>query len=597
MNEAAHQWMNQYTEVLQDYLTGKNEAALLRAHELGRSAVAEKFNVLEMVAIHQEALMAILLGRLATEESTRITQRAADLLAESLAPFELAQRSSQEGKVLSRHLNAILERQVAERTKALQQVEEKYRSIFENSIEGIFQSTFDGRFITVNPAMARIHGYESPEAMIADVTDIEHQLYVDPQRRAEFVHLLQAQGIVSEFESQVYRKDGSVIWIAEHARAIHDSEGKVVGYEGTVVDITERRRAQVFLRSLIDTTQDAVISIDRQGHIDLFNSAAAQIFGYTRAEVQGQKLQMLMPEPYASEHDGYIARYQQTGEPRAIGRIRTAAARRKNGEVFPIELSVTEIKVGDEIRYAAFIRDISEKIKLQEQLVERERLATIGTTAATFAHEVGNPLNSMYMAAQLLERRLAKRHDLVDDMLTTPLRNLMSEIMRLTVLLEEFRTLARRQKPHLRPTSLAPLVADLLAVETPAYTARGIKIEQLLPPDLPPIMADSEKLKQVLLNLCKNAAEAMLHGGTITIRAHHSREQVRLEVSDTGVGIPTGVDIFEPFITTKSQGTGLGLTIVRQIVSAHRGTLTYHSVSGEGTTFTLTLPVSQQAEP
>src|SRR5262245_11498438 len=360
MNEAAHQWMNQYTEVLQDYLTGKNEAALLRAHELGRSAVAEKFNVLEMVAIHQEALMAILLGRLATEESTRITQRAADLLAESLAPFELAQRSSQEGKVLSRHLNAILERQVAERTKALQQVGEKYRSIFENSIEGIFQSTFDGRFITVNPAMARIHGYESPEAMIADVTDIEHQLYVDPQRRAEFVHLLQAQGIVSEFESQVYRKDGSVIWIAEHARAIHDSEGKVVGYEGTVVDITERRRAQVFLRSLIDTTQDAVISIDRQGHIDLFNSAAAQIFGYTRVEVQGQKLQMLMPEPYASEHDGYIARYQQTGEPRAIGRIRTAAARRKNGEVFPIELSVTEIKVGDEIRYAAFIRDISE---------------------------------------------------------------------------------------------------------------------------------------------------------------------------------------------------------------------------------------------
>jgi len=597
MNDAAHQWMNQYTEVLQDYLTGKDEAALLRAYELGRSAVAEKLNVLEMVAIHQEALMAILLGRLATEESTRITQRAADLLAESLAPFELAQRSSQEGKVLSRHLNAILERQVAERTKALQQVEEKYRSIFENSIEGIFQSTFDGRFITVNPAMARIHGYESPEAMIADVTDIEHQLYVDPQRRAEFVHLLQAQGIVSEFESQVYRKDGSVIWIAEHARAIHDSEGKVVGYEGTVVDITERRRAQVFLRSLIDTTQDAVISIDRQGHIDLFNSAAAQIFGYTRVEVQGQKLQMLMPEPYASEHDGYIARYQQTGEPRAIGRIRTAAARRKNGEVFPIELSVTEIKVGDEIRYAAFIRDISEKIRLQEQLVERERLATIGTTAATFAHEVGNPLNSMYMAAQLLERRLAKRHDLVDDMLTTPLRNLMSEIMRLTVLLEEFRTLARRQKLHLRPTSLAPLIADLLAVETPAYTARGIKIEQLLPPDLPPIMADSEKLKQVLLNLCKNAAEAMPHGGTLTIRAHHSREQVRLEVSDTGVGIPTGVDIFEPFITTKSQGTGLGLTIVRQIVSAHRGTLTYHSVSGEGTTFTLTLPVSQQAEP
>jgi len=233
---------------------------------------------------------------------------------------------------------------------------------------------------------------------------------------------------------------------------------------------------------------------------------------------------------------------------------------------------------------------------LQERLVERERLAAIGTTAATFAHEVGNPLNSMYMAAQLLERRLAKRHDLVDDTLTTPLRNLMSEIMRLTALLEEFRVLARRQKLDLRPISLVLLVADLLTGEASIYTARGIKVEQVFPPDLPPIIADAEKLRQVLLNLCKNAAEAMPHGGTLTIRAHNSGGLVRLEVGDTGIGIPDGVDIFEPFITTKSQGTGLGLTIVRQIVSAHKGMLTYHSVPGTGTTFTLMLLVSQTAE-
>jgi two-component system sensor kinase FixL len=596
MNDATHQWKKQYTEALQDYLAGRGEAALLRAYELGRSAVAEKLNVLEMVTIHQEALTAVLLSRLATEEGARITQGAADLLAESLAPFELAQRSSQEGKALLHHLNAVLERQVAERTGALQQAEEKYRSIFENSVEGIFQSTLDGRFITANPALARIHGYESPEAMIAAVTDIEHQLYVDLHRRAEFVRLLQEQGIVSEFESQVYRKDGSVIWIAENARAIRDGEGKVVGYEGTVVDITERQRAQAFLRSLVDTTQDAVISSDRQGRIELFNPAAERIFGYAPAEVQGQKLSMLMPEPYASEHDSYIARYERTGKPHAIGRILAVAARRKNGEVFPIELSATEIKVGDEIRYGAFIRDISEKVRLQEQLVERERLAAIGTTAATFAHEVGNPLNSMYMAAQLLERRLARKRDLVDDTLTTPLRNLMSEIMRLTVLLEEFRALARRQKLDLRPTSLAPLVADLVAAETPTCAARGIKVEQVFPPDLPPIIADGEKLKQVLLNLCKNAAEAMPQGGTLTVRAYNSGGYVRLEVSDTGVGIPAGVDIFEPFITTKPQGTGLGLTIVRQIVSAHKGTLTYRSAPGEGTTFTLVLPVFQKAE-
>src|SRR5436309_15990587 len=119
------------------------------------------------------------------------------------------------------------------------------------------------------------------------------------------------------------------------------------------------------------------------------------------------------------------------------------------------------------------------------------------------------------------------------------------------------------------------------------------EIIQVLPPDLPLITADHEKLKQVLLNLCKNAAEAMPQGGTLTVRAHNSGDWVRLEVSDTGVGIPAGVDIFEPFTTTKPQGSGLGLTIVRQIVAAHRGTLTYHSVPGQGTTFTLVLPISQ----
>jgi len=373
-------------------------------------------------------------------------------------------------------------------------------------------------------------------------------------------------------------------------------EGKTSDVLDASQGVTARDYAQAYLQSLIHATQDAVIAIDRQGRIDLFNPAAERIFGYTQAEVLGQKLQMLMPEPYAGEHDGYIARYEQTGEPHAIGRIRTVAARRKSGEVFPIELSVTETRTGNEVRYGAFIRDISEKVRLQEQLVERERLAAIGTTAATFAHEVGNPLNSMYMVAQLLERRLAKRHDLVDDTLTTPLRNLMGEIMRLTALLEEFRALARRQKLTLRPISLAVLVADLLAGEAPLYTARGITVEQVFPADLPPISADGEKLKQVLLNLCKNAVEAMPHGGTLTIRAHNSGGYVRLEVSDTGVGLPEGVDIFEPFITTKAQGTGLGLTIARQIVSAHKGMLTYQSRPGKGTTFTLMLPVSQTVE-
>ncbi len=353
------------------------------------------------------------------------------------------------------------------------------------------------------------------------------------------------------------------------------------------------QRAEAWLHSLVQTTQDAVISIDQHGRIILFNPAAERMFGYTQAEVMGQKVNMLMPEPYAREHDSYIARYERTGEAHAIGRIRSVTARRKTGELFPIELSVTESRTEAEVRYSAFIRDISEKVQLQERLLERERLAAIGTTAATFAHEVGNPLNGMSLTAQILERRLAKRPEQVEDNIITPLRTLMSEIRRLSLLLDEFRTLARRQTLYCKPLQLAQLVTDVLTTEAPEFESAGVQVTQHVPPDLPLISADSEKLKQVLLNLCKNAVEAMPQGGTLSVRVTHVGSYLHLDISDTGVGIPDGVDIFEPFVTTKAQGTGLGLTITRQILAAHHGSLTCHSTPGQGTTFAVTLPIAQ----
>ncbi len=353
------------------------------------------------------------------------------------------------------------------------------------------------------------------------------------------------------------------------------------------------QRAEAWLHSLVQTTQDAVISIDQHGRLILFNPAAERMFGYTQAEVMGQKVNMLMPEPYAREHDSYIAHYEQTGEAHAIGRIRSVTARRKTGELFPIELSVTESRTEAEVRYSAFIRDISEKVQLQERLLERERLAAIGTTAATFAHEVGNPLNGMSLTAQILERRLAKRPEQVEDNIITPLRTLMSEIRRLSLLLDEFRTLARRQTLYCKPLQLAQLVTDVLTTEAPEFESAGVQVTQHVPPDLPLISADSEKLKQVLLNLCKNAVEAMPQGGTLSVRVTHVGSYLHLDISDTGVGIPDGVDIFEPFVTTKAQGTGLGLTITRQILAAHHGSLTCHSTPGQGTLFAVTLPIAQ----
>jgi PAS domain S-box-containing protein len=332
-----------------------------------------------------------------------------------------------------------------------------------------------------------------------------------------------------------------------------------------------------------------VISIDRQGCIVLFNPAAEKTFGYSRTEVYGQPVQMLMPEPYASEHDGYITRYEHTHEAHAIGQIRTVAAKRKNGEVFPIELSVTEIRMEEAVQYAAFIRDISERIRLQERLLERERLAVIGTTAAKLVHEIGNPLNSMSVAIQLLQRRLGKQEG--DDNIRGSFRSLSVQISRLANLLQEFRSLSRRQELMLRPTDIRAIVEEVVAAEGPIYRERGVTVEQRFAPDLPVIEGDQDKLKQVVLNLCKNAIEAMPSGGTLTVRVYPTGEYVALEIADTGVGIPYGINILEPFVTTKAEGTGLGLPIVRQIVNAHGGTLNYSSTPGQGTTFALMFPM------
>ena len=301
---------------------------------------------------------------------------------------------------------------------------------------------------------------------------------------------------------------------------------------------------------------------------------------------------MLMAEPYASEHDGYIARYENTSEPRAIGRIRTVSARRKSGEIFPIELSVTQIALGEEVNYAAFIRDISEKVKLQQQAVENERLATIGTMAAKFGHELGNPLNGMSLTIQLLEQRLRRQSQTLDEQVAATLIRLKSEISRLNSLLQDFRSLSRKENYNFQPISVAALVGEAIEIDLPRNVEQGVEVESSFTADLPPITMDVDKMKQVILNLAKNAVEAMPHGGKLSFRGSATTASVTLDISDTGAGIPPEVDIFEPFYTTKSFGTGIGMTIVRQIIAVHGGSITYRSEPGKGTTFSITLPLS-----
>ncbi|HEV8713958.1 MAG TPA: ATP-binding protein [Candidatus Binatia bacterium] len=240
--------------------------------------------------------------------------------------------------------------------------------------------------------------------------------------------------------------------------------------------------------------------------------------------------------------------------------------------------------------FFVLITDVSEQKRLEARLREQERLKTIGLTAVNLTHEIGNRLNGISTTMQILEHCIARQPAHADDLLAETVRDLKTETRRMQAVLKDLRTFTTAHILSLRPTNVAAVAAEVICGKSSQYQALGIRTEHAFPTGLPWVTADREKLSLVLLHLCTNAVEAMPRGGILTMSATASAGQVWIHVQDTGVGIPDGVNVFEPFHTTKAGGTGLGLAIVKQIVEAHGGRITYTSGPGHGTTFTLVLP-------
>jgi signal transduction histidine kinase len=218
----------------------------------------------------------------------------------------------------------------------------------------------------------------------------------------------------------------------------------------------------------------------------------------------------------------------------------------------------------------------------------------LGTKAAVFAHEVGNPLAGILLSLKCVESQLQKQ-EINDPASISMIRGAIREINRLGSLLKEFRSLAPEQTLDLKCADLVRIVEQGLASEMMAYRAVGITVKFDFEDGLPLVSLDAAKLKQVIVNLCKNAIEAMPHGGCLTLKGYRSRGMVVLEISDTGVGVTEGLNIFELFKTSKPGGTGIGLALVQQIVSAHNGTIAYESQPGHGAMFKVSLPIYEKA--
>ena len=233
------------------------------------------------------------------------------------------------------------------------------------------------------------------------------------------------------------------------------------------------------------------------------------------------------------------------------------------------------------------------RIRSEQQSQETERLALLGTMAAVFAHEAGNPLAGILLSLKCVESQLEKQ-EVDDPFLISTIRGAIGEVGRLGSLLKEFRSLVSEQTLDLKCTNLVKIAEEALALEMITYRAAGITVKFTFEDALPLVRLDTAKIKQVILNLCRNAVEAMPNGGCLTLKGYRARGMVVLEVSDDGVGVPDDVNIFELFKTTKPGGTGLGLPLVQQIVSAHDGTIAYKSKPGRGATFKVSLPLSEK---
>jgi two-component system sensor kinase FixL len=342
--------------------------------------------------------------------------------------------------------------------------------------------------------------------------------------------------------------------------------------------------------NIIDSAADAIVTINEDHLIVGYNQGAAKIFGYTRDEVMGLDLSILIPSPHKEKHRDYVRRYMATRDPHVIGKHVQLKAERKNGEEFPISISFSVADIGGNLYFTGIVRDISEYVELEEKLRQNERLAAVGNTVSQIVHEIKNPLMIIGgFAQQLLKAQTLDAKGL------QKLAIIAEEVSRLESLMGEMRDYSRPPSLKRQTGQIETLLQEVLNLYSDTLKEKNIALILTPPEPLPAYNLDYQQMKQVLVNLIKNASEAMPEGGTITVSETRQPPHLEISVVDTGEGMTPDVveNIFTPYFTTKSKGSGLGLAISRNIIRAHNGDIVVESQPGKGSVFTIRLPLAE----
>lgn len=411
-----------------------------------------------------------------------------------------------------------------------------------------------------------------------------------------------------EEEDWRLRKDGSEFLAAVSVTALFDDDGKPRGFAKIVSDITDRRAAEDMikwreshLRSILSTVPDAMVVIDEAGIILSFSATAQSLFGYAEAEVVGRNVKLLMPSPDRERHDDYLSRYLTTGERRIIGTGRVVFATRKNGTTFPIQLSIGEAADGTQRIFTGFIQDLTERRQteakletLQSELIHISRVSAMGTMASTLAHELNQPITAIANYVEAIRDQLAEPDPDDFPMMREALDDTAKEAIRAGQIVRRLRDFVARGEVDKTVEKLPELINEASVLGLMGAREKGIRPVFDLDPYASPVLVDKVQIQQVLINLIRNACEAMSESSErdLVVASHIDQPGfVRVTVSDTGPGVSPEVaaQLFSAFITTKSEGMGLGLSICRTIVEANGGRIWMEPREGGGTHFHFTL--------
>ncbi len=530
---------------------------------------------------------------------------------------------------------------------ALREAERKYRGIFDNAVIGIFQSAPDGRILGVNQALASIYGYVSPQEMIESVHDLSRQVYVDPKRRNEFKVQLEQAGGVTNFECENYRKDGSKFWLSMSAVAICEN-GAVARYEGMCEDITTRKEMEIALREaerryrgIFDNAIIGIYQSTPGGRILSANHAMALIFGYDSPEDMISSIGDISHQVYV--HPRRREEFARSMD--ELGAVQSFECEvfRKDGSKIWLSIGARAVSEnGAVVRYEGMCEDITERKLLHGQLLQAQKLESVGQLAAGIAHEINTPTqyigdNVRFLkdAFQDLSGLLKNYERLLPAAKDNPLScqavreveaaaeradagYLMEEIPKaIDQTLEgvtRVATIVGAMKEFSHPGSKEKTPLDLNRAIGSAITVSRNEwkyvsdMETDFDPSLPRISCLEGEFNQVILNLIVNAAHAIgdvvkkgdAKKGRIKVQTRSCPGWAEIRIQDTGTGIPEKVRtrVFDPFFTTKEvgKGTGQGLAIARSvIVDKHGGSIHFETEEAKGTTFIIRLPYDGKA--